>query len=164
MEWILFKYERVGAAAGVLSCVQIARNETFIFLVKLKPALHHLQGNKQYRREANLKRMFFVVEKFEEEKIQVLLTWMWMRVNRSKVCWVKINTYGWTFFFVVYFVDSFWWEKKKKHLLGWWSGWKVLKVTKVITICSIKAPNFKTQRLEIGEDSQTRYIPPHQFR
>ena len=39
--------------AGVLSSVQIARNETFIFLEKLKPALHHLQGgNKQYMREA----------------------------------------------------------------------------------------------------------------
>ena len=42
--------------AGVLllSSVQIARNETFIFLEKLKPALHHLQGgNKPYMREAN---------------------------------------------------------------------------------------------------------------
>ena len=70
-KWILFKYERVGAAAGVLSCVQIVWNETFIFLVKLKPALHHLQGNKQYRREANLKRMFFVVEKLEKNPIIV---------------------------------------------------------------------------------------------
>ena len=70
MGWILFKYERVGAAAGVLSCVQTARNETFIFLVKLKPALHHLQGNKQYRREANLKKNVFLLKNLKKKKFK----------------------------------------------------------------------------------------------
>ena len=40
---ILLKFEY--GPAGAVSCVQIARNETFIFLEKLKPALHQLQQN-----------------------------------------------------------------------------------------------------------------------